>query len=139
MEKETDHRQIIELLKSSGLPYEDNMSSKVQFITKEANGNLIGCVGIEKYGEDGLLRSLAVNDSYKNTGVGQTLLVELFHNSKIEGIKKMHLLTTTADTYFEKYGFKISVRSNAPEQILQSKEFSEICPSSSIYMTLEIK
>ena len=139
MEKETDHRQIIELLKSNGLPYEDIVSSKVQFITKEANGNLIGCVGMEKYGEDGLLRSLAVNNHYKNTGVGETLLVELFHKSKIAGIKKIHLLTTTADTYFEKYGFKITVRSNAPEQILQSKEFSQICPASSTYMTLDIK
>lgn len=137
--KNTDYDKIRELLKTNKLPYEDIISSKVEFITSQPDGNLAGCIGIEKYGEDGLLRSFAVDDEYKNKGIGKDLLNELISKSKNEGIKKLHLLTTTADKYFAKKGFRNSERSNAPNAILSSKEFSEICPSGSVYMILEIK
>ena len=137
--KNTDYDIIRELLKTNKLPYEDIISSKVDFITSQPDGNLAGCIGIEKYGEDGLLRSFAVDDKYKNKGIGKDLLNELISKSKSEGIKKLHLLTTTADKYFAKKGFRNSERSNAPKAILNSKEFSEICPSNSVYMIMEIK
>ncbi len=139
MGKQPDLIKIAELLKANNLPYEDIISSKVEFITEEQDGVLLGCIGIEKYAEDGLLRSLAVDDLYKNNGIGKKLIDELFNKSRIEGIKKIHLLTTTAEKYFEKYGFQIAERAKAPNGILQSKEFSEICPVSSTYMIMNIK
>lgn len=134
-----DYNEIIELLRGNKLPYKDIISSKVEFITHRLNGSLVGCIGIENYGKDRLLRSFAVNDAYKSKGVGKKLLKELIVSSKEKGVKKLHLLTTTADLYFAKNGFFSVSRNNAPEKILESKEFSEICPSSSIYMVLEIK
>ncbi|MFT2008109.1 arsenic resistance N-acetyltransferase ArsN2 [Pontibacter sp. 13R65] len=139
MNENTEIDKIEKLLKTNNLPYEDIISSKVEFITFKSNEALVGCIGIEKYGEDGLLRSLAVGDEYKNTGIGKKLLNELISKCKNEGITKLHLLTTTADKYFAKKGFKYSERTNAPKAILNSKEFLEICPSSSVYMMMEIK
>ena len=130
---------IKELLKNNGLPYEDIITSNVQFITKEENGVLIGCIGLEKYDEEGLLRSFAVKDEYKNKGIGKRLLNQLIDQSKTNGLKRLHLLTTTADGYFEKNGFKTADRAVAPNEISSTKEFSEICPSSSVYMVLDIQ
>ncbi|MEM7485999.1 MAG: arsenic resistance N-acetyltransferase ArsN2 [Bacteroidota bacterium] len=129
-----DFEKVKNLLKENGLPYEDLRSSKVAFLTSKSGSEIIGCIGIEKYGEDGLLRSFAVTEDSKNKGVGGKLLNKLMDESKKEGIKKMHLLTTTADQYFLKKGFSIAKRMEAPKAIASSREFSEICPSSSVYM-----
>lgn len=137
--KNFDFEKIKKLLKDNNLPYEDIHSSGVEFITSESKGKLVGCIGIEKYGEDGLLRSLAVEEEYKNRGLGKRLLNKLINKGKNEGIKKLHLLTTTADKYFTRNGFRTIERLNAPVTIAKSKEFSKICPSNSIYMVKEIK
>ncbi len=134
MEENHNFEHIKELLKNNDLPYEDIIASKVQFITEEENGVLVGCIGLERYGEEGLLRSFAVRDKYKNKGIGKRLLNQLIDQSKTYGLKRLHLLTTTADGYFDKNGFKTADRAVAPNDISLTKEFSEICPSSSVYM-----
>lgn len=134
----TDLKSVLQLLKANDLPSEDLVESKVAFLTKEKNGELIGCIGIETYGMDGLLRSLAVDDAHKGRGVGKELLDELCETSRQKGIQRLHLLTTTADAYFIRYGFAVTERSTAPTAILGTTEFSEICPSSSVYMVKEL-
>ncbi|PIB39447.1 arsenic resistance N-acetyltransferase ArsN2 [Maribacter sp. 4G9] len=129
---------IQELLQANNLPFEDLVESNVVFITREQDGKIIGCIGIEKYGTDGLLRSLAVADSHKGKGLGKQLLNALCTKSRKEGIQRLHLLTTTADAYFKRYGFQVRERSTAPKAISNTKEFSEICPSSSMYMVKEL-
>lgn len=139
MNNNTDYDKIRSLLESNNLPYDDIISSNVEFISSRSNGKLVGCIGIEKYGKDGLLRSLAVDDEYKNAGIGKSLLNELISRSKNEGIERLHLLTTTAEQYFAKSGFRYAERSRAPKAILNSREFSEICPSNSIYMIMDLE
>lgn len=134
MKKEIELQLIKRLLKENKLPFEDLVSSKVEFITLFSDTILKGCIGIETFGKNALLRSFVVADDFKNQGLGNTLLNSLVLKSKNEGIEKLHLLTTTADAYFTKKGFIVSDRKTAPKSIINSKEFSEICPASSVYM-----
>lgn len=134
----SDIKEIQNLLKKNSLPFEDLESSMVSLFVSVLNGQIIGCIGVEIKGEDGLLRSFSVTDKYKNQGIGNALFNILVNYSKSENIKKLHLLTTTADGYFSKKGFVKSDRINAPESIQTTTEFSTLCPSSSVYMTLEI-
>ena len=133
----SDTKEVQRILKENSLPFEDLESSMVLLFVSVLNGQIIGCIGVEIKGEDGLLRSFSVADKYKNQGVGNELLNRLINYSKSENIKKLHLLTTTADKYFSKKGFVKSDRINAPESIQATTEFSALCPSSSVYMTLE--
>ncbi|GAA5024137.1 hypothetical protein GCM10011506_07540 [Marivirga lumbricoides] len=89
-------------MKENKLPYEDLLSSQVLFITRKSGEKLIACIGIEKYGSEALLRSFAVDDSFKNKGIGAELLHELLTKCEEEGVKTLHLLTTTAAEYFYK-------------------------------------
>lgn len=136
--KQDDLASIAQLLKENKLPYEDLLSSQVLFITRKSEGVLIACIGMEKYGQDALLRSFAVDNAFKNKGIGAELLHELLTKCKEENIKTLHLLTTTAAEYFEKKGFVRAERISAPMAVAQSKEFSELCPSSSVYMKREL-
>lgn len=128
------------LLKENELPFLDLNISKVFLMVAVAvkDAEIIGCIGIEIYKNDALLRSFAVGNEYKNKGVGRKLYNKLIEKLKAENIKILHLLTTTADMYFYKKGFRKSKREFAPATIKQTREFSDLCPSNSIYMTLKL-
>ncbi|HLK29981.1 MAG TPA: arsenic resistance N-acetyltransferase ArsN2 [Puia sp.] len=130
---------IKKLLQQSDLPVEDISSDKVEFIVAIDSENIVGCIGIESYGTDGLLRSFAVAENFRSNNIGNELLQHLIMYSEQKNIKTLHLLTTTAEKYFLKKSFAIHNRNEAPQTIKQTTEFSEICPSSSVYMQLQLK
>lgn len=92
---------------------------------------------IEIFNDDGLLRSLAVNKEYRNQKIGGELYNRLISFSIKSGVKIIHLLTTTAEDYFNRKGFIKTERANAPQTVKETVEFSNLCPSSSIYMILQ--
>lgn len=131
-----DLENIVNLLKENALPIVDIDLIKIKFILAEIDVKLIGCIGVEPYGKEGLLRSLAVNMNYRNSGIGNNLLQYLISFSKEMGITNLHLLTTTAESYFLSKNFVKSNREIAPDSIKNTIEFSSLCPSSSSYMVL---
>jgi amino-acid N-acetyltransferase len=132
--------EIIMLLSQCKLPVSDLISSKVNFLVAIKKDKIIACVGLQKVNtKNMLLRSLAVKNEYKNMGVGNDLITQLIKISAQKKFKTIHLLTTTADIYFEKKGFMISERNNAPKKVLQTTEFSKICPSTATYMTMNLE
>lgn len=133
----TDYEDIIHLLQKSNLPFSDIAESKIDFIIATENGQLIGCIGLEKFGKNGLLRSFAVEASLQNKGYGWQLYSKLLEYSIKNNIKTLHLLTNTAKDYFSKAGFSVKNRNTAPEAIANTLEFSSLCPSSSTYMVLD--
>jgi len=72
----SDIKEIQRLLKESNLPFEDLEYSNVTLFVSVLNGQIIGCIGIEIKGEDGLLRSFVVTDKHKNRGIGNELLID---------------------------------------------------------------
>jgi N-acetylglutamate synthase-like GNAT family acetyltransferase/quercetin dioxygenase-like cupin family protein len=132
--REGDFKKIVSLLKESELPIADLIEFNTEFLVAVENGKVVGCIGIEKYGSDGLLRSFAVDKYCRSKGIGLRLLQELLVFSRRLGIKKIHLLTTTAENYFLSRGFVKADRSEAPETIRSTTEFASICPLNSVYM-----
>lgn len=134
----TDLEEVQSLLKKNKLPFEDLASSNIEIIVAVENGQIIGCIGNEIKGEDGLLRSFSVADEFKNLGIGNELFKRLILEAQKANLKTLHLLTTTASSYFNKKGFVVSNRNEAPENIKSTSEFSTICPSNSVYMTFKV-
>jgi amino-acid N-acetyltransferase len=54
--------------------------------------------------------------------------------ARSKGVTDLYLLTTTAEGFFERLGYRRVVRENAPEAIRQTKEFSGLCSSSAAFM-----
>ena len=124
--------EIKKLLDDHELPVSDLNVEEVKLLVAVKEGTITGCIGLELYGNDGLLRSLAVKPGCKNQGIAGQLLSNLYQYARSKGIKTLHLLTTTADQYFLKKGFEIGERESAPEQIKKTTEFSSICPSTAV-------
>lgn len=126
---------IVQLLKEHNLPFDDIEQGPCIFIVAlDDEQHRIGCIGLEIYGEHGLLRSFAVQESHRNKGIGEALLGELLTYAGNTGVQTLHLLTTTAQDYFSKKGFIQSARDGAPEDIANTSEFLVLCPQSAVYM-----
>lgn len=128
---------IISLLKANDLPVDDIMAGKQQFYIARHNAQLIGAIGLETYGHDALLRSLVVDEKWRNQAVGKALYNCLV--SECTGhINYLYLLTRTAQGYFEHLNWSVIDRNAAPETIRASAEFSHLCPSSAVCMHLAL-
>jgi amino-acid N-acetyltransferase len=135
--KKEDTEAIIQLLKANNLPVSDLKTSGVEFLVAKNGPETVGCIGIERFGTHGLLRSFAVDTNYRNRGIGNELFSRLLNYAAESGIQTLHLLTNTASGYFSKKGFITGNRGQTPETIRNTVEFSSLCPVTSDYMILE--
>ncbi len=96
--------------------------------------DLIASAGLEIYGGVALLRSVAVNAHWQNQGLGQQILQKILEYASSLGIRELVLLTETAPSYFERYGFRKIAREHAPQAVKASTEFKGACSDSAIVM-----
>ena len=54
------------------------------------------------------------------------------------GLRSLYLLTTTAGDYFPRFGFAPVARESAPTAVQGSREFSQACPSTALFMALPL-
>lgn len=130
---------VRQLLSTEGLPVSDlSYKKNVQFFGVFSQQNLESLVGIEYFGESGLLRSLVVSRNMRNQGIGKNLVFTAEQWSSREGIKTLYLLTLSAHSYFETLGYQLTDRSSAPPDISSTSEFADLCPASAIFMSKKL-
>ena len=78
---------------------------------------LIGTIGLELFGDTALLRSTVIDKRARGIGVGTQLVEQLFVAARYLGVKKLDLLTTTAEEYFPRFGFARTTRDAASSSI----------------------
>ncbi len=130
-----DLPKVKSFLRGNGLPdlgVDDWIQSFV--IAEDRSGNWIGVAGLERYGESGLLRSVAVDSQSRGRGYGGALIDAVLRNARAEGLKKVYLLTDDADEYFERFGFQTVKRQDVDALVKTSREFTEACPESALVM-----
>ena len=125
-------------LKNQRLPIDDIDPGLQGFFVARDENKIVGTVGIEDYGPVGLLRSLAVNESYRGAKLGKRLFDVALNHAESHGIQTLYLLTTTADSYFGKLGFRRIKREEAPEAIRRTDQFNRLCPASAAIMRKQI-
>lgn len=127
------------LLADCGLPLSDLAPERLEHFFGCGDARTPeGVVGLEIYGAFALLRSLAVAASRRGNGCGKALVAEAERHARSRGVKAIYLLTTTAERFFERLGYRRAERANAPEAIRRTREFSELCPASSAFMVKEL-
>ena len=125
---------VVDLLNRSGLPTAGVADNFSEFLVAQADGKLVGVVGLELYGQSALLRSVAVEESWRGSGVGRVLVERALDLARERGIDDVYLLTTTADNYFPKFGFVCVGRDEVAQGVRTSVEFQSACPESATVM-----
>jgi amino-acid N-acetyltransferase len=134
--RNADLTAVQALLQAAGLPTADLTSvSCLHLWVLEAEGSLIGVVGMERFGARALLRSLVVAPSYRQRGMGHQLVARLESEAQADDIEQLVLLTETAEQFFRAIGYEVVDRRHVPEEIKQSAEFRSLCPASAVCMS----
>lgn len=135
-----DYVIIRALLVAQGLPGEDvGVSDEVgRFHLVEQDGQIVGCAGLEVYGTDALLRSVAVAPSMRDSGLGRALVAIAERDAVAIGVQRLFLLTTSAADYFSGIGYQRCNRAAVPSLVQASAQFSALCPTSAICMSKEL-
>ena len=127
--------ELITLLEAAGLSAADvDSANGSQYFGIYDGGQLIGSIGVELYGDVGLLRSLAVAPGYRDRGLARRLVAFIEGLAADNKVGTLYLLTTTAAGFFKNLGYSIAERSDAPKAIQQTSQFSEMCPASATFM-----
>ena len=135
----TDHRQsVITLLSAENLPTDDLPQTLENFLACLNDGIVTSVVGVEIYGNYGLLRSLVVKPALRSIGIADKLIKQLEIRANSKALKAIYLLTETAPDYFAGKGYEKINRNDVPAEIQQSSEFSHVCPQSAILMKKEL-
>jgi len=129
---------ILALLRSCELLESGVAEAIDEFLVARADATLLGCAGLEAYGDLGLLRSVAVEARARKSGLGRELVEGVVASARARRIRELFLLTTTASGFFEQLGFVVVARNAVPTAIAESWEFRVGCPQTALPMRLAL-
>jgi amino-acid N-acetyltransferase len=135
----SDIRPVETLLSSSDLPLDGVSENFGEFVVAEEKGQIAGAIGLERFGSAALLRSAVVAPNQRGTGIGARLVEQLLDRARKSGVSEIYLLTTTAENYFPRFGFRRTTRDAVPSAVKQSAEFRGACPDSAVVMTRRLE
>jgi amino-acid N-acetyltransferase len=124
------------LLEACGLPVGGFPDDLEAFFVATSERRLLGVAGLEVHGACGLLRSLAVATAARGQGFARELCTRVEDHATELGLE-LFLLTETAERFFKHRGYEVVDRNHAPDDIRASREFSHLCPTSSLLMKFE--
>jgi amino-acid N-acetyltransferase len=133
-----DWDRIAALLTAAALPVDGAREQLSGFLVAVRGADLVGCAAVERYGDAGLLRSVAVAGSERGLGTGAALVERCIAESKRAEIGTLVLLTTTAEGWFPRFGFVATTWPELPAAVSGSAELQGACPSSAIAMRLTL-
>ncbi len=136
-----DLADVLALLAEAGLPAAgvgERFPRGFLVAREAADGALAGVAGVEMHGRVGLLRSVAVRAERRGTGLGQELGRAAVALARAEGLAELYLLTTTAEGFFPRLGFRPVARAELPAELEASEELRGACPASAAALRLRL-
>ncbi len=125
---------VFEHLAEAKLDFSDLKQPNIRLFRFEENGQTIGVGGLEIFGDQALLRSVAVKKELQGKGFGKEIVAQIEQTARHSGIKSVYLLTNTAPEFFKSIGYQQINRDNFAEPLKQTSQFSGLCPISAICM-----
>lgn len=133
----SDLPRAVELLSEAVLPIEDLAPAHLALIA-EGEAGILGVIGLERFDDVALLRSLVVSPLARGEGVGRLLVKALESFARERDVRELWLLTIDADGFFLNLGFNERERVDAPDTVRNSAEFSSLCPDDAVLMSKEL-
>jgi amino-acid N-acetyltransferase len=131
--------EIRGLLASAGLSLEGVAGSLGGFLLAREDGRLVATACLEDHGTSGLLRSVATVPDRRGRGLAACLVRSLIQRAQARGHEMVYLLTTTAQGYFERFGFRRIERTEVRPEMLEAGQFKGQRCESSVVMVLDLR
>lgn len=129
---------VFKLLSGAKLDHSDLKQPNIRLFRFEENGEMVGVGGLEVFGNQALLRSIAVKEELQGKGYGKTIVAKMEEVAQQSQIKALYLLTNTAAGFFKANGYQVIERENFAEPLKQTAQFAGLCPVSAVCMKKEM-
>ena len=127
--------KVINLISEAGLPVSDlSDDNRFHYFCYGEPESPEGVIILETFVTYGLLRSLCVKAAKRRKGAGEALVAHLENCASDLGVTHLFLLTTDTADYFKRLNYSETDRKKAPEEIKNSTQFCDLCPSNSVLM-----
>ena len=135
----SDLAGIERLLAANQLPTDGVGQCLDSAIVVRDKGRVIACAALETYQSGVLLRSVAVDQSFRGRGLGKRVIGAALALARAGDARTAYLLTTTAAGFFSRFGFERIDRPDVPHDVQPSIEFTSACPSSATVMRADLR
>jgi N-acetylglutamate synthase-like GNAT family acetyltransferase len=126
------------LLGRCNLPTAD-CREQLQNFTGIIEGDKLIVVGAVQYHAPvALLRSIAVHPEFRGRGLAAIMTNYLLEKLKSHNVNEIYLLTETAVSYFERFGFSVIERQAVADYIKTTRQFEFLCPTTAQAMRLDL-
>lgn len=106
-------RQGILIRRTAG----DILSRKEDYVVFEIDGSVHACGALHDWGEaQGEIAAVATDPAYANMGLGSRTVGCLIERAAKQGLRRVFVLTTRTQDWFEALGFRESAVESLPEQ-----------------------
>ncbi len=86
------------------------------YIVYEVDGTVHGCGALHKYGQQGEIAAIVVDEMYINAGIGKKIVSYLMEKAQAMKLKQVFLLTTQTSDWFSQLGFVQGEISDLPKE-----------------------
>jgi len=123
--------QLLEKAKLNKTGIAENLDNflVVEDLRAEPLPSIVGMVGLEIYGDKGILRSLVLRSESWNSKIGVELIALIISYGWRKGLKEIYLMTSSSRSFFEYWGFIELAWDDVPKQLKVSSQFTEYNPS----------
>ena len=133
---EREREAANELISACGLPGEGLDDTELWCVKGEGR-HLLGVAGLETWGRQGLLRSVAVEKEHRKAMVGTSLVRHVISEARKKRMMEVYLITQTP-LFFDRLGFIVTDRSSVRGSVLKSVEFKGVCPETAPVMRMDL-
>lgn len=133
-----DLPEVITLLAKDKLPLAGLKEHVGTMLVARRSARVVGCAAVEIYGTSGLLRSVAVDEERRGEGLGHQLTQAALDLARSRGVTSVYLLTTTAESFFPRFGFREVAREDVDPAVRASVEFTTACPAGAMAMRADL-
>ncbi len=135
---ERDLPAITALLETNKLPLAGVEAYVATTLVLQRNARVVACAAVEMHGAAGLLRSVAVQEELRGEGLGHQITQAALDLARARGLTSVYLLTTTAEKFFPRFGFREVAREDVDAEVQKSVEFTKACPASAVAMRADL-
>jgi len=138
--KRTDMAAVRSMLVEVGLVSEPARDEDFPgfFVLSNEQG-IVGSVALDVYGDDAVLRALAVSSEARGSGYGWMLADMAVSQARWRGVRRIYLLTESASDFFAaKFGFRVVDRSTLSKHVAASETFTAERGTNLVAMRLDL-
>jgi amino-acid N-acetyltransferase len=116
---------IVALLAAAHLPAVELEQHLAHVVVAELDGRVAGCGGLETYEGTSavLVRSMAVEEALRGSGLGTRILEWLLERAAALGSRELFLFTMSARDFYLRFGFVDAALADFPEPMRRSAQY----------------